>query len=128
MRHCLRIEDVHQVREVETMLQDIKVSEQLVSQYEETVATPQRAEAEEAGHGQDIPQLSFCILNERVWPSYRTPEPMLFPPELTQCLDQLTKFYDHVRAASSGGSGGSQTVVRWVTDKCKAEIVPNYGR
>ena len=106
------------------MLQDIKVSDQLVTQYEETVAAPQRATAEAA----DIAQLSFRILNERVWPSYRTPEPLLFPPELTQCLDQLTTFYDHVRAASSGGSGGSQTVLRWLTEKCKAEIMPNYGR
>ena len=116
------------VREVETMLQDIKVSDQLVAQYEATVAAPQRAAAEAAGRGTEMAQLSFRILNERVWPSYRTPEPLLFPPELTQCLDQLSTFYDNVRAASSGGSGGSQTVVRWVTDQCKAEIVPNYGR
>lgn len=109
------------------MLQDIKVSDQLVAQYEETVAAPQRAAAEAAGGGAEIAQLSFRILNERAWPSYRTPEPLLFPPELSQCLDQLGQFYDDVRA-SSGGSGGSQTVVRWVTDKCKAEIVPNYGR
>ena len=31
-------------------------------------------------------------------------------------------------AVHAGGSGGSHTVVRWVTEKCKAEIVPNYGR
>ena len=110
------------------MLQDIKVSEQLVTQYEETVAAPQRASTEVAGRGTEMAQLSFRILNERVWPSYRTPEPLLFPPELTRCLDQLTTFYDHVRSASSGGSGGSQTVLRWVTEKCKAEIMPTYGR
>ena len=92
------------------MLQDIKVSEHLVAQYEETIAAPQQAAAEAAGRGAEIAQLSFRILNERIWPSYRTPEPLLFPPELTQCLDQLTSFYDNVRAASSGGSGGSQTV------------------
>lgn len=106
------------VRDVETMLQDVKLSDDLVVQYGQT-HHPQ---------GEDQPALSFRILNERVWPSYRIGEPLLLPPELAVCLDQLTSFYDGVRAASSGGSGGSHTVVRWVVEKCKAEIVPNYGR
>ena len=73
-------------------------------------------------------------------------------PELTSSLEQLERFYDGVRSASSGGSGGSEVVLRCaphghcrhlgcilprvpaiivrtgVVDKCKAELVPSYGR
>ena len=72
-------------------------------------------------------------------------------PELTSSLERLERFYDGVRSASSGGSGGSEVVLRCkphdhrrhlgcilprvpamivrtgVVDKCKAELVPSYG-
>jgi len=57
------------MHDVETMLQDIKQSEDMVAKFE---GGEGRREA--AG-----PQLSFRILNERVWPSYRLGEPLLLP-------------------------------------------------
>ena len=33
-------------------------------------------------------------------------------PELTSSLERLERFYDGVRSASSGGSGGSEVVLR----------------
>ena len=57
------------MHDVETMLQDIKQSEDMVAKFE---GSEGRREA--AG-----PQLSFRILNERVWPSYRLGEPLLLP-------------------------------------------------
>lgn len=89
-------------REIETMLGDIKVSAELEAQF-----AADNAVALGGQQGSSVPLvLSFKILSERVWPSYRREDPVLMPRELTLCLDQIAAFYDGCRCGGGRGHGG----------------------